>query len=357
MVRRLKRVPHAYAEFFNTGDQRAVKLPFLISFLAVIVLVGLSARIALRRFQWTWAIAWIYGAAVLGVYVSLSYLLREETWVRAYLIPAAMVLVGVLFTMALSEQFWRRYRHVQAQLIQAEKMASLGQLVAGVAHELNTPLGTVKSNQDISVRALKRLRKQVEKEINQETEKLFQILDESNKVNQIACDRMVGIVGSLRSFARLDEAELQEADLHECIETTLILIHYQTKDRIRILREFGDLPKFTCYPNRLNQVFMNVLANAVQSVKGRGEIRVRTYRAGERAMAEIADTGVGIPPENLGRIFDPGFTTKGVKVGTGLGLSICYQIIREHEGKIEVNSRVGAGTTVTISLPIERRWH
>ncbi|OGG53259.1 MAG: hypothetical protein A3F84_05115 [Candidatus Handelsmanbacteria bacterium RIFCSPLOWO2_12_FULL_64_10] len=333
-----------------------LRLPFLIQFLALIAIVCLSGWIALRRFRWTPAIAWVYGAAVLGVYLSLSYLFQGEAWVRAYLIPAVVVLVGVLFTLALSEQFWRRYRHVQTQLIQAEKMASLGQLVAGVAHELNTPLGAVKGNQDLSVRALKRLRMQMEgRETDQETEKLFHILDEANRVNHLACDRMTRIVESLRTFARLDEAAFQKADLHECIETTLTLIAYQTKDRIQIVREFGELPAITCYPHQLNQLFMNILINAVQAIRGDGEIRVRTSCAEGRAVVEITDTGVGIPPEHLGRIFDPGFTTKGVKVGTGLGLPICYQIIQEHGGQIDVQSQVGAGTKVTISLPMERR--
>ena len=327
---------------------------FLIQLLGVIVLVGLSARTAMHRFQWTRTIAWIYGAAVLAVYLSLSFLLKEETWIRAYLVPASVVLVGVGFTMALAEQFWRQYRAVQTQLIQAEKMASLGQLVAGVAHELNTPLGTVKSNHDIFVRALSRLRKQVEgNEMNPDTQKLFQTLDELSRVDQIACDRMSTIVKSLRSFARLDEAELQKTDLHESIETTLTLIAHLTKGHVQVVREFGEIPEMTCYPDQLNQILMNVLVNAVQAIDGSmGDIRIKTFQEGEWVVVQIADTGVGIRPEDIGRIFDPGFTTKGVKVGTGLGLAICHQIIKDHNGKIEVKSEVGAGTTVTISLPI-----
>ncbi len=331
-----------------------LKPPFLIQLLSVIILVYLSARMALHRFQWTMAIAWIYGAAVLGVYLSLSYLLQEGTWVRAYLIPAAVVLVGVGFTMALAEKFWRQYRAVQTQLIQAEKMASLGQLVAGVAHELNTPLGAVKSNQDLLVRVIEKLRKQTDEQtVNQETEKLFHRLEELNWVNQMACDRMSTIVSSLRSFARLDQAERQEVDLHECIETTLTLINHRLKDRIQVVQDFGEIPAIVCYPSRLNQVFMNVLVNAAQAIEERGEIRIRTYLAQEWVVVQIADTGVGIPSKDLRRIFDPGFTTKRVKVGTGLGLSICYQIVQEHGGKMEVESQVGAGTTVTISLPIK----
>ncbi len=326
---------------------------FLIQLLTVLALVCLSARRGVRRYRWTRPIAYVYGVAVLVVYLSLSYLLREETWVRAHLIPAAVVLAGVGFTTILAEQFWRRYRQVQAQLIQAEKMASLGQLVAGVAHELNTPLGALNSNQDLLARALRRLRGQMETGgAGPETERVFRTLEDLCRVNQTACDRMAAIVKSLRSFARLDEADLQKADLHEGIETTLTLIAHLLKGRVRVVREFGEIPEVTCYPNQLNQVFMNVLVNAVQAIEGNGEVQIRTFQEREWVKVRIADTGCGIPPERLGRIFDPGFTTKGVKVGAGLGLSICYQIIQQHNGKIDVESQVGKGTTITISLPV-----
>src|SRR5262249_13967418 len=126
----------------------------------------------------------------------------------------------------------------------------------------------------------------------------------------------------------------------------------QLKKRTRVIKQFGDIPEIECHPNQLNQVFMNVLVNAAQAIKERGEIKVKTWREGESINISIADNGVGIPKENLSKIFDPGFTTKGVGVGTGLGLSICYKIIHDHHGTIEAESSP-RGTTFTISLPIE----
>ena len=327
---------------------------FLVQLVTVAVLVALSAWIAVRRFQWTAGIACAYGIVVLVVYVFLCSLFQGEPWQRAYLVPAFVVLVGVGMTLVLAEKFWRDYRAVQAQLVQAEKMASLVQLVAGVAHELNTPIGTLKSNHDLFIRAIKRLRAELEtKAMSEEAERVFRTLDELNRVNQDACSRVTTIVESLRRFARLDEAELQRADLHECIETTLTLMGHLLRDRIQVVREFGEIPEITCYPDRLNQAIMNVLTNAAQAIEDRGEIRIRTYREDDSVVIQIADTGVGIPPERLGRIFDPKLRTKGVKVGMGLGLCISYQIIQEHNGTIDVESRVGEGTTVAIALPVE----
>ena len=150
----------------------------------------------------------------------------------------------------------------------------------------------------------------------------------------------------------LDEAELQRADVHECIETTLTLMGHLLRDRIQVVRQFGEIPEITCYPDRLNQAIMNVLTNAAQAIEDRGEIRILTHREDETVVIQIADTGVGIPPEQLGRILDPKLRTKGVKVGMGLGLCISYQIIQEHNGAIGVESQVGEGTTVAIALPV-----
>jgi two-component system NtrC family sensor kinase len=156
----------------------------------------------------------------------------------------------------------------------------------------------------------------------------------------------------LRNFARLDEAELQMADLHQGIESTLTLVRHELKNRIRVVKNYGDVPPIRCHPNQINQVFMNMLVNGSQAIKGEGTITIRTFREGDIVSVQFSDTGVGIPPENLPRIFDPGFTTKGVGVGTGLGLSICFKIVQDHGGRIDVQSEVGKGATFTIRLPI-----
>jgi len=237
-----------------------------------------------------------------------------------------------------------------SQLIQSEKMAALGLLVAGVAHEINTPMGAIHSNNDIMTRAVGKVRKLLERAPDNEVRRLLDILGEVCRNNEIATERIMKIVRNLKNFARLDEAERKKVDIHEGIESTLSLLRHQLKSRIRIVKCFGDIPEIECYPNELNQVFMNILVNAAQAIKHRGEITVKTWREGDRVKIAISDTGVGIPPENLSKVFDPGFTTKGVGLGTGLGLSICYKIVQEHRGTIEAESSK-QGTTFTISIP------
>ena len=238
-----------------------------------------------------------------------------------------------------------------SQLIQSEKMAALGLLVAGVAHEINTPMGAIHSNNDVMTRAVGKVRKLLEAAPDNEVKRLLDILGDVCRNNEIAAERIMKIVGSLKNFARLDEAERKRVNIHEGIESTLSLLRHQLKNRIRIVKCFGDIPEIECYPNELNQVFMNILVNAAQAIKHRGEITVKTWREGDRVKIAISDTGVGIPAENLSKVFDPGFTTKGVGLGTGLGLSLCYKIIQDHRGTIEAESSK-QGTTFTISIPL-----
>jgi two-component system, NtrC family, sensor kinase len=238
-----------------------------------------------------------------------------------------------------------------SQLIQSEKMAALGLLVAGVAHEINTPMGAIHSNNDIMTRAVGKVRKLMESAPDNEVRRLLDILGEVCRNNEIATERIMKIVRNLKNFARLDEAERKKVNIHEGIESTLSLLRHQLKSRIRIVKCFGDIPEIECYPNELNQVFMNILVNAAQAIKHRGEITVKTWREGDRVKIAISDTGVGIPPENLSKVFDPGFTTKGVGLGTGLGLSLCYKIVQDHRGTIEAESSK-QGTTFTISIPL-----
>ena len=242
-------------------------------------------------------------------------------------------------------------QELMGQLIQSEKMAALGLLVAGVAHEINTPMGAIHSNNDIMYRAVNKIEKALGPDANPEVARLLGILKEVCANNEIATERIMHIVRSLKNFARLDEAERKYADIHEGIESTLMLLQYQLKMRIRIEKDFGDLPMIECHPNQLNQVFMNIMVNSTQAIPSRGTIRIRTWKEDGLIKIAISDTGVGIPQEHLSKVFDPGFTTKGAGVGTGLGLSICYRIVQDHGGAIEVESST-AGTTFTITLPI-----
>ena len=247
----------------------------------------------------------------------------------------------------------------ETQLAQAEKMAALGNLAAGLAHEINTPLGAISSNNEILESAFGQVREFVESlssaEESAKTARLaevFTIIDDSIRTNRLACERLVQIVRNVRNFARLDEPVWKKADMHEGLESTLTLLHHEIKNRIRLVKEFGQIRQVDCFPNQLNQVFMNVLVNAAQSIDGKGEIRIKTWEENDTLRISISDTGRGMTPETKARIFDPGFTTKKPGLGTGLGLAICQKIIQNHNGRIEVESTPGSGSTFTIVLPI-----
>lgn len=250
-------------------------------------------------------------------------------------------------------------RETQSQLVQSAKMASLGKLVAGIAHEINTPIGAVNSMQDTLFRTLEKLKNTIETLYPKEQEKVsrlksnLKVLDESKKVINSGTERVINIVKRLRSFARLDEAELKTVDIHEGLEDTLTLIYHDIKHNIQLNKNFGAVPPVACFPGRLNQVFLNILVNAKQAIKGKGIIDITTYTKQNNVFIEIKDNGQGIKKEHLKNVFDPGFTTKGVGVGTGLGLSICYQIMQDHLGEILVESEVNKGTTFTVVLPMD----
>jgi len=247
----------------------------------------------------------------------------------------------------------------QHELILQSKMASLGSLVAGVAHEVNNPIGAVNSAADVSTRCIDRLLKLVESSRNLDELKgsetfrqLVEMLKENHRITVTAGNRIAKIVRSLKNFARLDEAEFQKADIHEGLDSTLTLVHHELRNRAVVVKDYGNLPLVYCSPNQLNQVFMNLFINASQAIDGKGEIRIRTRFDESKVYIQIADNGKGILPEHLPKIFDPGFTTKGTGIGTGLGLSICYNIIQKHKGTITVESEPGQGTEFTITLPV-----
>ena len=253
----------------------------------------------------------------------------------------------------------RQLQDAQQRLVLQEKMASLGNLVAGVAHEINTPVGAVASSADTSRRSLELMGELLresqslpELQADARFQKALEVLRNSQDVTTSASSRISTIVKSLKDFARLDEAEKQVADLNSALTTTLALLQHELHERIIVVRHLGELPPVHCYLSQVNQVLMNLLLNASQAIEGRGRITVSTQRQGDTVSISIADTGAGIPPDNLTRIFDPGFTTKGVGVGTGLGLSTSYRIIKDHGGEIEVQSTPGEGSVFTIRLPV-----
>ena len=272
-----------------------------------------------------------------------------------------------------------------AMIVQTEKMASVGILAAGVAHEINNPLSFVNSNLTTIKNYLKRIFPLYEKTAKVESflktltvpeadellkdltafkaENKLQII--FNDLDCIADESIEGIgriktiVRDLKNFTRFDEAEFEKTDINEAIETTLHMVWNELKCKVTVEKKLGDLPKIQCYPQKINQVFMNLLINAAQAIEKTGSITIETElvhkgrRAGDRFVEiNISDTGCGIPSEHISRLYDPFFTTKPVGTGTGLGLSIVYEIIQAHNGKISVRSRPEEGTRFTIQLPL-----
>lgn len=234
----------------------------------------------------------------------------------------------------------KELKETQLQLINSEKMASLGQLVAGVAHEINTPVASIKSNNGLLAKLIPQVK----------DAEIADIMQEINAIDSEAIQRISNIVTSLKKFVRLDEAELQEADINKELDLTLDLIRHETKSRIEIIKNYGEIPLINCYPNMLNQVFTNILVNACQAIEGKGTITITTNYQGETLTVSIKDTGKGIPQEEINKIFTAGYTTKGVGVGTGLGLAISAKIIEKHNGKIIVNSELGIGSEFVITI-------
>ncbi len=242
-------------------------------------------------------------------------------------------------------------RETQAQLTQSEKMKSLGQLVAGVAHELNNPIGFVHANLQLLDEYVVKLvdAQRTENDTERIQEAINKLLERSREGTQ----RVKKIVQDLRTFSRMDQAELQEADLHEEIDRTLRLMEPRFKNNIEVERHYGDIPPVRCYPGQLNQVFLNLLMNSCDAIEQDGTIRITTRPTGDGVRLEFHDDGPGIPEDEQSRIFDPFFTTKPVGVGTGLGLSLSHGIIERHGGRISVASQPGRGTSFVIELPLD----
>jgi len=338
----------------------------------------------------------------------LEAALLEQEFYRSYLVAysgALLILIGYLATRLIAsyrllnianEELERRVvertrelsealkqlTESEAQLIQSEKMSSLGQMVAGVVHEINTPLAYVKNSLGSVAGRLQDLAR-----LAAETEKLLDLLRSGaanpqelaeqfglterliaqlrahhalEELDALAKDGLHGIgqiseiVGNLRNFSRLDRSKVASFNLNEGLDSTLAIARHELKHHT-VKKNYGDIPPITCSPSQINQVFLNLVNNAAQALgPGPGEIRITTRREGAGHVAvEVADNGKGIPPEVLPKIFDPFFTTKEVGKGTGLGLSIVYKIVEQHGGSISVDSSVGVGTRFTVVLPLQ----
>lgn len=259
---------------------------------------------------------------------------------------------------------------LQAQIVHSEKMASLGQLAAGIAHELNNPAGFILGNMELLKEHTLGLSKVLSvygesEECSKLAERLRRIKAEVNydsllpEIGSILTDcregaeRICNVVQNLRLFSRLDEAEVKKVDLHEGIDSTIrLLSRYYSSGGLRLIREYGVLPPVSCYAGQLNQVWMNLLVNAAQAVGTHGEVRVSTLADADSIIVKISDSGCGIPEEIIGKVFDPFFTTKPVGEGTGLGLSISYGIVERHGGTITAERNDDRGTSFTVKIPV-----
>lgn len=270
----------------------------------------------------------------------------------------------------------------QTQLVQSEKMASLGQMVAGVAHELNTPLGYVKNNvqllQDLTRPLLELAAAQAAlgdclADPACAEDDLARALQAASRARELAAPELLAddlgqlfgdtqyglqqiaeLVTGLKNFARLDRAMSEEVDLNECIRSSLLIARNSIKDKAEVRQQLGDLPRIACAPSQINQVLLNLLTNAAQAMDGYGCIQVKSWSDARQVYISVQDSGRGMPAQVLKRIFDPFFTTKPVGQGTGLGLSISFKIIQEHGGSIRVASEPGRGTRFLVSLPCRR---
>ncbi|TFH85615.1 hypothetical protein EQG41_16180 [Billgrantia azerbaijanica] len=266
-----------------------------------------------------------------------------------------------------TEELLRELEQANSQLLQSEKLAAIGQLAAGVAHEINNPIGYVFSN-------LKTLADYVRD--------LLQIIDASDRVASLeelqavkqrldygyiredvqalineseeGIERVKSIITALKDFSHIEEDDFATADLHRGLDTTLNLVNNELKYKAEVVKQYGELPEIECLPSQINQVALNLLTNAAQSIEGHGRITLRTGCDATHAWFEVEDTGHGITAEHRERLFDPFFTTKPVGEGTGLGLALSWSIVQKHGGRIEVASEPGQGSRFRVWLPLHQ---
>lgn len=267
----------------------------------------------------------------------------------------------------------RRLEEAHNYLLQSEKMASIGQLAAGIAHEINNPVGFITSNLGMLQRYAERFSclldayEKLETELSNESrDKLDRLkseiditfvkedIDNILKESLSGLGRVKKIVQSLTDFSQGGETDFRWFDLHQCLDDTLSVIAHELRHKVNIIRDYGSVPMVECVPSELNQVFMNLLVNSAQAIAERGRIIIRTYPRGEFVCIEIIDNGHGVPAEIAHRIFDPFFTTKPIGKGSGLGLSISHGIVRKHHGQIEMESTPGGGTLFRVSIPLRQ---
>ena len=271
------------------------------------------------------------------------------------------------------EVAYKELQAKQATILQQDKMACIGQLAAGVAHDINNPIGFVAGNLEVlqnfweKIIAYNNKLAELLEQCSSEDEAALAAMRSRYKIDYLleelpevmsecfeGIDRVNRIVLNLKGFSRIDEAEAEAVDINQCLDSTIGIVRNEIRYKAEIKKNYGKLPLLYCYPQQLNQVFMNLLINAAQAIERWGEIVITTKADDDNLWVSIRDTGAGIPPDDLERIFEPFYTTKDVGVGTGLGLSIVAEIIKKHHGEIRVSSQLQQGTEFTIRLPLQQ---
>ncbi|WP_049974328.1 sensor histidine kinase [Azospirillum sp. B4] len=248
---------------------------------------------------------------------------------------------------------YRELQGTQSQLVQAAKMASLGALVAGIAHELNNPLAFVGNHLGTVARCLENVAPEMEGRLSEKGARDLDKMRQRLEAIRMGVDRVENLVVKLRTFSRLDEAEVKEVEIEDSLESVLTLLQHKLSGGITVVRKYDGPKRITCQPGPLNQVLMNVVGNAIDAIEGAGVLTLETGRNGTMFRLSVRDTGHGIPAAIRDRICEPFFTTKPVGSGTGLGLSISYSIIQRHQGRLEFHSEEGQGTEVVIEIPMD----
>lgn len=328
----------------------------------------LQARERIRVIQRRWMLAGLIALGVLAIIAGRAWWLRKKAVQKLERQKAEMTQL-----LREKETLLEDLSKAQSQLIASEKMASLGQLTAGIAHEINNPINFITSSLEALKLDFKDLQQlllalfdiknssdtaQIEKvlKLASELDSVYTTQEMAQLIGSIerGTHRTQEIVKNLRTFSRDTSEEFLLADIHEGLDSTILILEHKLKDRIQLDRQYSILPLIPCQISRLNQVFLNLLDNAIQAIEEEGQIWVSTKRLEHTVEICIQDTGTGMDDHTQKHLFEPFFTTKSVGEGTGLGLSISYSIIKQHQGRIDIESALGKGTTFTISLPIDK---
>ena len=354
----------AFKSYKDTADKPRKRFIFIVSIGTLVwVLFGYTGAVIFSANSEMWTAFNYLGTATMAVFFFLAIINFQSDKVHELNLNLERKVEKRTRELSRKnaelEEAFETLKQMQEQVIVQEKMASLGQLVAGLTHEFNTPIGAIRSMNDTKSKAAGKLQKALENvapgivEKDGEIKRVLGIISKADQSISRGTERLSEIIKSLKSFARLDEAETVKADIHEGLESVLALLKHDFLTNIDVVREYGEIPPFVCQPRKLNQVFLNIIKNGCQAIEGKGRVTITTSLQANMVRVAVRDTGKGLEKQELKTIFDPKFTTKSMVVRARLGLSTCYQIVHEHRGRIQAESELGKGSVFTVVLPIK----